>query len=94
MFIIVLENNPGRGFLEFRISKLECCADILINTIIKIFSQVIKLFFRCKILREKKAEQLEELNRLQTDTTLMENGEELASKLEQAQENIATIADR
>jgi len=49
---------------------------------------------RCKILREKKDEQREELRRLQTDTALLENGEELASKLEQAQENIATISDR
>lgn len=57
-------------------------------------SQINQFFVRCKILREKKAEQLEELGRLQTDTTLMENGEELASKLEQAQENIETISDR
>lgn len=39
-------------------------------------------------------EQLEELDRLKTDTALTEKGEELASKLEQAQENISSIADR
>jgi len=49
---------------------------------------------RCKILREKKMEQLEELDLLQNDQTLGDKGEELATKLEQAQENMAAITDR
>ena len=39
-------------------------------------------------------EQLEELDLLQNDQTLGDKGEELATKLEQAQENMAAITDR
>ena len=48
----------------------------------------ISFIFRCKILKEKKEEQLEEISLLQNDEALNEKGEVLATKLDQCQEQM------
>jgi hypothetical protein len=49
---------------------------------------------RCKILRSKKEEQMKEIVLLHDNSNLIEKGDELANKLETAQENMQSLYDR
>jgi len=49
---------------------------------------------RCKILKSKKEEQIKEIALLQDNSNLLEKGDELANKLETAQENMQSLYER
>jgi len=60
----------------------------------KMVQAKLELQKRCKILKSKKEEQIKEIHLLHDNSSLMEKGNELANKLETAQENMQSLYER